>query len=182
MQHVSFPSLQFLSLQNSCNELPAQDLLSFLRRSSPPLHELHLLLFEHGDEATIIQILNETPSLKKIAAAGFEDGSEDYDPSLLFQRLSDSASTFSNSTRFLPHLESLFYTGPLVFQWDLIPKIFVPRWRPLSNFRFHCYEGPERVCIDETTRLQLRNPEKQGISIEIEDTDLEKDFLHAPYR
>ena len=137
-QYISFPYLIFLSLGGDFTRFPTQDFLSFLRRSSPPLHELHLLSFEGEDEESIFQILNGTPSLKIFRLYPCMDN--EYNPSRLFQRLSDSPSTFSNNgAEFLPHLETMSYRGLLNFPWDLIPKIFGPTWRPLSNFDLDCY-------------------------------------------
>jgi hypothetical protein len=125
-------------------------------------------------------MLHETPSLKILHLQPFVD--DDHNASPLFQRLADSSSTLSdNSAKFLPRLENMFYRGVLNLPWDLIPKIFGPPWRPLSNLRLHCYglfdEGLGDACIDETTLLQIWELDRQGISIEIKDAALNVDFL-----
>ncbi|KIM37075.1 hypothetical protein M413DRAFT_31225 [Hebeloma cylindrosporum] len=178
-QHVSFPSLRFLSVNNCYAQIPAREILSFLRRSSPALNELHLLSFENDDSQSVIQILNETPSLEILHLhPGFLDDST---PTRLLQRLSDSSLTLNDhGTKFLPRLNTISYTGPLNFPWSAIPNLFGPTWRPLSNFRLRCpglFEGLEEGCVDEATLLRIQGLERRGISIEITDDDIGGDFL-----
>jgi len=153
-QHVSFPSLLFLSVDSKSFQVPTQGLLAFLRRSSPPLHEFHLLSFENEDEDSIIRILSETPSLKILHLHSIP--SDNYDPSRVFQRLSDPSFTLGDDgTKLLPRLETMSYIGVPNFPWDLVPKVFGPIWRPLSNFRLRLYVLFEKdsgdACIDETS-------------------------------
>ena len=176
---VSFPSLLFLFVESNTLALPTRGLLSFLQRSSPPLLELHIVSFENDDdEGSIIQILNETPSLKTLhlhLTLG-----DNHNPSRLFQCLSDPESTLSGDrTKFLPRLETMSYIGSFNFSWDLIPKIFGPSWRPLANFRLYCYDLCEdrATCIDKTTLLQIRELVRQGIAIEIKDAFPDLDFV-----
>jgi hypothetical protein len=141
------------------------------------------LSFEDEDGESIIQILNGTPLLKNLHLYPCID--DEHNPSRLFQRLSDPSST-DNASKFLPRLETMSYIGLLNFPWGLIPKIFGPTWRPLSNFRFHFYglseEDPEEAYIDETTLSQIWELQRRGISIEIRHTSLGTDFLEISRR
>ena len=182
-QHVTFPSLLFLSVESRPFQVPPQGLLAFLRRSSPPLHELHLLSFENEDEESIIRILSEIPSLKILHLRSIPSHGYGYDPSRVFKCLSDPSFTLSDDgTKFLPRLETMSYIGVPNFSWDLVPKIFSPIWRPLSKFSILLYKVFEKdlgdACIDETTLLQIQELPKQGISIEIKDASFGVDLLH----
>jgi hypothetical protein len=125
--YLTLPSLIELVLGEGAGplEFPADALVSFFARSSPPLKKLQLRSPIIDHEYKIVGVLEKIPALTHLNITPYY--LTIYTPRHLFARLAESWLVGGDpGEHFLPKLESLHFSGHYRGPWDDVPKAFGP--------------------------------------------------------
>ena len=177
LSRLSLPPLSVLTL-GWHGVLNAQDFISLIERSSPPLRVLTIAnpTIRAGD---FLQLLQAVPTITTLQLKM----GKDYDTKALFRILSDSALVRSDEghRQLLPKLEAFEYIGFQNFPWSAVPKLFGPiselghpGRRPLSRLHIGCYcntphDGELVLINDRETVWKIQDLMGKGMKVEIED-------------